>query len=176
MPTATLQLSPYCAEGIVTQSCTFLTLEERDCPLREHTPAFGVWRAVLAELPYLGSSSTLGCELQFVQLDTAKFHPTRSKLGANYCCYVIARPWWRAKTTRVREKERHEYGCRLGMVSKSLLKEGKTSQMVEKRTRTTKTNQKQANHSPQAESPPSCSLSSVLGETSETKTNDYQWA
>ena len=38
------------------------------------------------------------------------------------------------------------------------------------------TNQKQANHSPQAESPPSCSLSSVLGETSETKTNDYQWA
>ena len=34
----------------------------------------------------------------------------------------------------------------------------------------------QTNRSPQAESPPSCSLSSVLGETSETKTNDYQWA
>ena len=30
----------------------------------------------------------------------------------------------------------------------------------------------ETNHSPQAESPPSCSLSSVLGETSETKTND----
>ena len=34
----------------------------------------------------------------------------------------------------------------------------------------------QTNRSPQAESPPSCSLSSVLGETSETKTNGYQWA
>ena len=42
------------------------------------------------------------------------------------------------------------------------------SQMVEKRTRTP--NQpKQTNHRPQAESPPSCSLSSVLGETGETK-------
>ena len=70
----------------------------------------------------------------------------------------------------------HEYGRRVGMVPRSSLKEGKNSQMVEKRTRTTKTNQKQTNHSPQAESPPSCSLSSVLGETSETKTNDYQWA
>ena len=30
--------------------------------------------------------------------------------------------------------------------------------------------------SPQAESPPSCSLSSVLGETGETKTSDEQWA
>ena len=39
-----------------------------------------------------------------------------------------------------------------------------------------KTTQNQTNHSPQAESPPSCSLSSVLGETSETTTNDYQWA
>ena len=39
-----------------------------------------------------------------------------------------------------------------------------------------KTTQNQTNHSPQAESPPSCSLSSVLGETSETKTNDYQGA
>ena len=66
----------------------------------------------------------------------------------------------------------HEYGRRVGMVPKSSLKEGKNSQMVEKRTKTTKTTQNQTNHSPQAESPPSCSLSSVLGETSETKTND----
>ena len=70
----------------------------------------------------------------------------------------------------------HEYGRRVGMVPRSSLKEGKNSQMVEKRTRTTKPTQNQTNHSPQAESPPSCSLSSVLGETSETKTNDYQWA
>ena len=66
----------------------------------------------------------------------------------------------------------HEYGRRVGMVPKSSLKEGKNNQMVEKRTRTTKTTQNQTEHSPQAESPPSCSLSSVLGETSETKTND----
>ena len=31
--------------------------------------------AVLAELPYLGCNSTLGCELQFVQTDT--YHPYR---------------------------------------------------------------------------------------------------
>ena len=62
----------------------------------------------------------------------------------------------------------HEYGRRVGMVPRSSLKEGKNSQMVEKRTRTPKPT-KQTNHSPQAESPPSCSLSSVLGETGETK-------
>ena len=66
----------------------------------------------------------------------------------------------------------HEYGRRVGMVPRSSLKEGKNSLMVEKGTRTTKTTQNQTNHSPQTESPPSCSLSSVLGETSETKTND----
>ena len=66
----------------------------------------------------------------------------------------------------------HEYGRRVGMVPRSSLKEGKNSLMVEKRTRTTNTTQNQTNHSPQAESPPSCSLSSVLGETSETKTDD----
>ena len=66
----------------------------------------------------------------------------------------------------------HEYGRRVGMVPRSSLKEGKNNQMVEKRTRTTKTTQNQTKHSPQAESPPSCSLSSVLGETSETTTND----
>ena len=35
----------------------------------------------------------------------------------------------------------HEYGRRVGMVPRSSLKEGKNSQMVEKRTRTTKTTQ-----------------------------------
>ena len=60
-----------------------------------------------------------------------------------------------------------EYGRRVGMVPRSSLKEGKYSQMVEKRTRTTqqKPNKQKtkANHSPKAESPPSCSISSVLG-------------
>ena len=58
----------------------------------------------------------------------------------------------------------HEYGRRVGMVPRSSLKEGKNSQMVEKGTKTTQQQKTQttANHSPQAESPPSCSLSSVL--------------
>ena len=58
----------------------------------------------------------------------------------------------------------HEYGRRVGMVPRSSLKEGKNSQMVEKGTKTTQQQKTQttANQSPQAESPPSCSLSSVL--------------
>ena len=59
----------------------------------------------------------------------------------------------------------HECGRRVGMVPRSSLKGGKNSLMVEKGTRTQKTTTK----GPQAESPPSCRLSSVLGETGETK-------
>ena len=83
---------------MVTQSCTFLTLaQERlsiEGDLSAHTGIRSLENAVLAELPYLGSSSTLGCELQFVQLDTCQVlaDPIRSKLGANHCYYVIARP------------------------------------------------------------------------------------
>ena len=68
----------------------------------------------------------------------------------------------------------HEYGRRVGMVPKSSLKGGKNSLMVEKRTKTpntTQTKQPKQNtttQDPQAESPPSCSLSSVQGETCET--------
>ena len=56
----------------------------------------------------------------------------------------------------------HEYGRRVGMVRRSSLKERKNNQMVEKRTKTTQQQTKQTEQSPQAESPPSCSLSSVL--------------
>ena len=69
----------------------------------------------------------------------------------------------------------HEYGRRVGMVPRSSLKGGKVSRMVEKMTRTPTTTQQkptQTKHpSPQAETPPSCSLSSTLGETCETETN-----
>ena len=69
----------------------------------------------------------------------------------------------------------HEYGRRVGMVPRSSLKGGKVSRMVEKMTRTTTTTQQKTNQtkhpSPQAETPPSCSLSSTLGETCETKTS-----
>ena len=47
----------------------------------------------------------------------------------------------------------HEYGRRVGMVPRSSLKEGKYSQMVEKRTKTTQQQKTTANHSPKAESP-----------------------
>ena len=62
----------------------------------------------------------------------------------------------------------HEYGRRVGMVPRSSLKEGKNRQMVEKGTKAP--NQpKTKNPSPQAETPPSCSLPSTLGETCETE-------
>ena len=56
----------------------------------------------------------------------------------------------------------HEYGRRVGMVPRSSWKERKYSRMVEKRTKTTQPQKTTANRSPKAESPPSCSLSSVL--------------
>ena len=56
----------------------------------------------------------------------------------------------------------HEYGGRVGMVPRSSLKKKENNQMVEKRTKTTQQQTKQTKQSPPAESPPSCSLSSVL--------------
>ena len=98
-PQDTFQPSPHrCAEGMVTQSCTFLTLAGEqlsiEIDLNAHISIRSFENAVLAELPYLGSSSTLGCELQFVQLDTCQVlaDPIQSKLRANHCYYVIARP------------------------------------------------------------------------------------
>ena len=64
----------------------------------------------------------------------------------------------------------HECGRRAGMVPRSSLKEGKNRQMVEKGTKTPKPTQTK-HPSPQAETPPSCSLSSTLGETCETETS-----
>ena len=77
----------------------------------------------------------------------------------------------------------HEYGRSVGMVPRSSLKEGKNSQMHQhgtwnqqvgvnlrgEKNKDTQTNQNKQTNSPQAESPPSCSLSSVPGETGETK-------
>ena len=74
---------------MVTQSCTLLTLAGEklsiEVDLNAHTGIRSFENAVLAELPYLGSSSTLGCELQFVQLDTCQVlaDPIQSKLRAN---------------------------------------------------------------------------------------------
>ena len=54
----------------------------------------------------------------------------------------------------------------------AVLKGGKNSQMVEKGTEkpnTTPNKQNTTTQGPQAESPPSCSLSSVQGETCETR-------
>ena len=60
----------------------------------------------------------------------------------------------------------HEYGRRVGMVPRSSLKEGKNRQMVQKGTKAPKPTQTK-HPSPQAETPPSCSLPSTLGETCE---------
>ena len=82
---------------MVAQTCTFLTLAGEklsiEVDLNAHTGIRSFENAVLAELPYLGCSS-IGCELQFVQLDTHQVlaDPIQSKLRANHCYYVIARP------------------------------------------------------------------------------------
>ena len=72
MPADTLRPSPRCSEeGLVTSTCTLLTLAGEKLPIvvdpNAHACLRGFENAVLAELPYLGCSSTLGCELQFVQ-------------------------------------------------------------------------------------------------------------
>ena len=83
---------------MVAQTCTFLSLAGEklsiEVDLNAHTGIRSFENAVLAELPYLGCSSTLGCELQFVQIDTHQVlaDPIQSKLRANHCYYVIARP------------------------------------------------------------------------------------
>ena len=56
----------------------------------------------------------------------------------------------------------HEYGRHVGMMPRTSLKEGKYNWMVKKRTKTTQQQTKQ-NQSPQAETPPPSSISSVLG-------------
>ena len=82
----------------MAQTCTFLTLAGEklsiEVDLNAHTGIRSFENAVLAELPYLGCSSTLGCELQFVQIDTHQVltDPIQSTLRANHCYYVIARP------------------------------------------------------------------------------------
>ena len=57
----------------------------------------------------------------------------------------------------------HEYGRRVGMVPRSSLKEGKYNQMVRKGQRQPNNKPNKTNHSPQAETPPPSSISSVLG-------------
>ena len=59
----------------------------------EHDRLHGFENAVLEQLPYLGSNSTFGCELQFVQKNTHKVlaDPIRGTLRANQCFYVLAR-------------------------------------------------------------------------------------
>ena len=49
--------------------------------------------AVLERLPLLGSNTTLGCELQFVQTNTLQIlvDPTQYALSTNHRYYVIAR-------------------------------------------------------------------------------------
>ena len=76
---------------------TLITLAGEELPivvdLNARARLQGFENAVLTELPYLGSNSTFGCELQFVQKDTHEVlaDPIQSKLRANQCFYVLAR-------------------------------------------------------------------------------------
>ena len=76
---------------------TLITLAGEELPIivdpNAHARLQGFENAVLAELPHLGSNSTLGRELQFVQKNTHEVltDPIQSKLRANQCFYVLAR-------------------------------------------------------------------------------------
>ena len=61
--------------------------------LKTHLSLRDFENTVLEGLPYLGSNSTFGCELQFVQKDTKEVltDPIQSKIRANQCFYVLAR-------------------------------------------------------------------------------------
>ena len=61
--------------------------------LQEYNTLEGFENAVLARLPYLGSHSTFGCKLQFVQKDTHAVlaDPIRDTLRDHQCFHVIAR-------------------------------------------------------------------------------------
>ena len=78
------------------QPVTLITLAGEELPItvdsNAHTCLQSFENAILAELPYLGSNSTFGCELQFVQLGTHQVlaDPVQSKLRANSCYYVIS--------------------------------------------------------------------------------------
>ena len=71
MPSYGLQGSK---EGSSALPITLTTLAGEDIDividLREHDRLHGFENAVLEQLPHLGSNSTFGCELQFVQKDT----------------------------------------------------------------------------------------------------------
>ena len=56
----------YCEEGMVAQTTLAGEKLSIEVDLNAHTGIRSFENAVLAELPYLGCSSTLGCELQFV--------------------------------------------------------------------------------------------------------------
>ena len=76
---------------------TLTTLAGEDIAIvldpREHDNLHNFENAVLEQLPHLGSNSTFGCELQFVQKDTHEVltDSIRDTLRANQRLYVIAR-------------------------------------------------------------------------------------
>ena len=81
-----------------TPALTLTTLAGEEIQLaidpQEYDRLHDFENAVLEQLPYLGNSSTFGCELQFVLKDTYEVlaDPIRGTLRAKHCFYVIARP------------------------------------------------------------------------------------
>ena len=94
MPSFSLQSSK---ERLSALPITLTTLAGEDLHIvidpHEHDRLHGFENAVLEQLPCLGSNSTFGCELQFVQKDTHEVlaDPIRSTLRANQCFFVLAR-------------------------------------------------------------------------------------
>ena len=81
----------------VARPLTLLTLAGEELPLAvdptAHVSLRSFENAVLERLPHLGSNTTLGCELQFVQTNTLQVlvDPIQHALSTNHRYYVIAR-------------------------------------------------------------------------------------
>ena len=111
-------------------ACKVVWKDRRRCPLtltilagedihiaidpHEHDRLHGFENAVLEQLPYLGSNSTFGCELQFVHKDTHEVlaDPIRGTLRVNQCFYVLARQCFvEAATQRAARRGSQSHTC-----------------------------------------------------------------
>ena len=79
------------------RTLTLTTLAGEELPVEVdpggHASLRSLENAVLARLPHLGNASTLGCELQFVRMNTLQVlaDPIQSAISTNQKYYVIAK-------------------------------------------------------------------------------------
>ena len=92
------EASPWHSRGKPGErTLTLTTLAGEELPVEVdpggHASLRSLENAVLARLPHLGNASTLGCELQFVHMNTLQVlaDPIQSAINTNQKYYVIAK-------------------------------------------------------------------------------------